>query len=273
MALGTPVLAGAAGTVAFAGVGASFSCPLLGKVVTDQNLVQINHVLPGGIGFQTHYVHLDTVLVSKGQTVTEGQQIGTVGKKGCALNPHLHFRVLQTTGTRTGSPTVVDPYGWTGAGTDPWAAAADGAESRALFKRGEAPDLFRRFDVDLNPNSGDTQFVGITRVQFQGVRDDENPDNEFIEVTRDNRFAPATLDLTGFTISGKAGVVFTFPAGFTLVPGRETVRVYMGTGTSTDAVLYAAHSAGVLDNRTECVELHNAANLLRTRVGWGAGCP
>ncbi len=45
------------------------------------------------------YAHLDTLLVTDGQRVRQGQKIGTVGKTGNArhpvIQPHLHLEVMQ----------------------------------------------------------------------------------------------------------------------------------------------------------------------------------
>lgn len=55
------------------------------------NIVLINH--PGG-GVYAQYAHLDTMMVKKGQNVSVGQQIGTIGKgdKG-RFKAHLHFEI------------------------------------------------------------------------------------------------------------------------------------------------------------------------------------
>lgn len=50
-------------------------------------------VLAHGGSWQTHYAHLDTVLVSCGQFVGQGQLIGTVGQSGSSSFPHLHLEL------------------------------------------------------------------------------------------------------------------------------------------------------------------------------------
>jgi hypothetical protein len=109
-------------------------------------------------------------------------------------------------------------------------------------------------------------------VPYQGVRDDQNPNNEYIEVTRNARVAPAQLDISGFTLTTRAGLVFTFPAGTVLSDALPTARVYVGSGTPTTGVLYWGQSAGVLDNLAECVRFRNTAGFLRNEAGWGGGC-
>jgi murein DD-endopeptidase MepM/ murein hydrolase activator NlpD len=43
----------------------------------------------------TRYTHLDTMLVSAGDVVTKGQQIGTMGSTGRATMPQLHFEIIE----------------------------------------------------------------------------------------------------------------------------------------------------------------------------------
>ena len=81
---GTPVLAAESGVVTFAGQSA-----ILGGL-----MVYIQH--SGGL--ETRYMHLATgsILVKKGQRVSAGQRIGTVGSTGITQSAaHLHFEVLQ----------------------------------------------------------------------------------------------------------------------------------------------------------------------------------
>jgi murein DD-endopeptidase MepM/ murein hydrolase activator NlpD len=272
MPVGTPVRAVAAGSVVFAGLSDPFLCPLLSATVQNPVII-VEHSLPAGVRVRSVYIHLSRMDVAVGATVTEGQQVGLSGQQGCALAPHLHFEVRRVTETKTGQPTAIDPYGWAGAGTDPWAAAPDGAVSINLWKTGQAPTLFRFITLPLNPNPGDNVFVAMTAVRFQGVRDDQNPNNEYVEVTRDNRFAPATLDLTGFTIKNKAGDTFTFPVGFTLTTDRTVVRVFTGSGTNTTTELFWGQSAGKWNNLLDCIKLFNAAGVIRNGAGWGSSTP
>ena len=53
------------------------------------NYVVIEHAN----GVRTLYAHCASVSVSVGQTVSQGQQIGTVGSTGNSTGPHLHFEV------------------------------------------------------------------------------------------------------------------------------------------------------------------------------------
>lgn len=44
-------------------------------------------------GFSTKYAHLNQVLVEEGETVQQGQKIGTLGSTGLSTGPHLHYEV------------------------------------------------------------------------------------------------------------------------------------------------------------------------------------
>ncbi|WP_257479092.1 M23 family metallopeptidase [Acidipropionibacterium jensenii] len=64
-------------------------------------------VIDHGGGVQTAYLHMyeSGILVSEGDKVTAGQQIGRVGSSGNSTGCHLHFEVLLD-----GSPTDPVPY-------------------------------------------------------------------------------------------------------------------------------------------------------------------
>lgn len=52
-------------------------------------MVKISH----GNGVETVYGHCSKLLVSVGQTVTQGQVIANVGSTGDSTGPHLHLEV------------------------------------------------------------------------------------------------------------------------------------------------------------------------------------
>jgi GH25 family lysozyme M1 (1,4-beta-N-acetylmuramidase)/murein DD-endopeptidase MepM/ murein hydrolase activator NlpD/uncharacterized protein YozE (UPF0346 family) len=73
-------------------------------------------------GYQTQYLHLDSLNVSLGATITRGQLIGKSGNTGASTGPHLHFEVKKLVG---GAWKAVDPYGWTGSGSDPYSVTTN----------------------------------------------------------------------------------------------------------------------------------------------------
>jgi murein DD-endopeptidase MepM/ murein hydrolase activator NlpD len=76
---GTPIYATADGTVLRAG----------GKSGGYDNLVELDH----GRGITTRYGHMSAILVSAGQHVTRGEQIGRMGSTGRSTGNHLHYEV------------------------------------------------------------------------------------------------------------------------------------------------------------------------------------
>jgi len=79
--IGTPVLAAAGGTVRVAkSSGYNFGYG---------NYIIVTHAN----GSETVYAHLSRVLVSQGQPVGQGTQIGAVGSSGNSTGPHLHFEI------------------------------------------------------------------------------------------------------------------------------------------------------------------------------------
>ncbi|MEM0951283.1 MAG: M23 family metallopeptidase [Cyanobacteria bacterium P01_H01_bin.74] len=74
----TRILSAESGKVTFSGWQAGY-----GRLVT------VNH----GNGFVSRYAHCAKILVKKGQTVSKGQTIATIGSSGHSTGPHLHFEI------------------------------------------------------------------------------------------------------------------------------------------------------------------------------------
>jgi len=75
---GTTIRAADDGTVTFAGRHGNYG-----------NLIIINH----GGGIETYYAHCNSINVSVGDKVQQGEKIGTVGTTGRTTGPHVHFEV------------------------------------------------------------------------------------------------------------------------------------------------------------------------------------
>jgi len=88
---GTPILAPASGTVAFAG-----RWSIRGNVV----------VLDHGAGVHTVHAHAANFAVAPGQTVAAGQPVAYVGSTGLSTGPHLHWEVRV-------NGVAVEPLEWT----------------------------------------------------------------------------------------------------------------------------------------------------------------
>lgn len=99
-AIGTPVMAAAAGTV----------------VIADSHYFSGNSVfIDHGDDLVTMYFHLDVITAAEGDLVRAGDVIGTVGSTGRVTGPHLHFGVR-----------------WHGARIDPMVLLADRPEPVTL---------------------------------------------------------------------------------------------------------------------------------------------
>lgn len=83
---GLAILASASGRVSFTGGGWGGGYG---------NHIIISH----GNGFSTLYGHLSRIMVSNGQWVNQGQQIGVMGSTGWSTGTHLHFEIR-----KNGSP-------------------------------------------------------------------------------------------------------------------------------------------------------------------------
>ena len=79
-AAGSPIHAAMRGTVALVGYNGIYG-----------HYVILRHAE----GYQSLYAHLQSVSVSRGDTVRQGQRIGAMGSTGYSTGTHLHFSVFQ----------------------------------------------------------------------------------------------------------------------------------------------------------------------------------
>ena len=92
---GTPVRATAAGEVKFTGRNGGY-----GKTV------EIEHEF----GFSTLYAHLNDYEVEAGETINQGDVVGTVGSTGRATGSHLHYEVRVNGETVDPDPYLVEEF-------------------------------------------------------------------------------------------------------------------------------------------------------------------
>jgi len=91
--------------------GTKIYAPMEGKVLTAGyygdfgNYIIINH----SNGFSSRYAHMATIDVKEGDVVSLGQVIGTVGKTGMSMGPHLHFEILKN-GNFVNPDDYLEPY-------------------------------------------------------------------------------------------------------------------------------------------------------------------
>ncbi|WP_129678350.1 peptidoglycan DD-metalloendopeptidase family protein [Candidatus Chloroploca sp. Khr17] len=126
MSVGQTIIAAADGVVVDvavdrqeAGVGQSWCIdypytPVTGMIIQHQ---------VEGITYRTWYWHLESQGIATnprtgqrfqlGDTIFRGEMVGRSGNTGCSTGPHLHFGVQR-------SGVATDPYGWCGAGSDPY---------------------------------------------------------------------------------------------------------------------------------------------------------
>lgn len=87
--------------------------------------IRIKHDVNGNGNYnddnlRSYYLHFESVAVSIGQIVQEGQFLGMGGSTGYSSTPHLHFEVQRSNDNFTYTAWPVDPFGWSGPGTDPY---------------------------------------------------------------------------------------------------------------------------------------------------------
>ena len=77
------------------------------------------------LGLSTLYAHIaTTTAATTSQVVSRGNYIADMDSTGdCATGAHLHFGVMD--GYSTTTSERIDPYGWWGTSTDPWAYNQD----------------------------------------------------------------------------------------------------------------------------------------------------
>ncbi len=85
--------------------GMDFTCPkgtdiqatgagVIEKIIKKKSGYGTHIIINHGYGYQSLYAHMGSVSVKKGEKVSRGQIIGTVGNTGTSTAPHLHYEVI-----------------------------------------------------------------------------------------------------------------------------------------------------------------------------------
>ena len=131
-ATGEPVAAPAAGSVSFAG-----TVPTSGQSVTIET----------ADGFSVTLTHLGSIVVAKGETVTEGEEVGTIGPSGTPEldGPYVHLGIRVTADPNgyvdplSLLPPVPQAGGSDSGSTTPQPSASSGSSSSAAPVSAPAP--------------------------------------------------------------------------------------------------------------------------------------
>jgi hypothetical protein len=119
MPSGIPIVAAADGTVRLArGDSTKGGCDP--SFAAEANYVVISH--PSGL--ETQYLHLESVVVTAGDKVKEGDLLGYSGKTGWACGSHLHFKVARPDGSAWNNPSIPSRIkGYGDPAAEAWVAA------------------------------------------------------------------------------------------------------------------------------------------------------
>jgi hypothetical protein len=121
--------------------------------------------------------------------------------------------------------------------------------------------------------NGEQWPIGIARIRFMGENDAANPNNEFVELVADARYAGPSHDMSGYRLRNHAGDEFTFPSGFRIEAGLN-VRIFSGTGVNALRQLYWGRAAPAWGNRGDCMRVvYPSGTQLTWRYGNSSSCP
>ncbi len=125
--LGTPVYSTADGTITVSECAKRATGTSCRGRDTGFGKLAISH---GSTGYTTIFLHLSYMAdnVSVGTWYPKGTLVGYTGQTApYSISPHLHVSVSK-------NGTYVDPYGWTGSGTDPYPGLNVGVQNTRLWE-------------------------------------------------------------------------------------------------------------------------------------------
>lgn len=134
---GTPLRAVADGRVLFAGLERLRPCPALGRSV-QALLIELVHDSQSGERLVSVYGTCHAWTSRRGPGSPAGRSSGSPATRAAAAR-----RISTSALARDvdGEYRLFDPYGWHGAGDDPWALDLRGVPSIWMWNRGQAPPL------------------------------------------------------------------------------------------------------------------------------------
>jgi murein DD-endopeptidase MepM/ murein hydrolase activator NlpD len=193
-------------------------------------------------GYNTYYGHMSSVAVQSCSTVgctfvPHGEMLGISGTTGNSSGPHLHLLV------RNPSNKSVDPYGWQGAGTDPWvnnqkeslwvAFPSLVASAGRIYPSGPALEYPRTPATGLIVDDGSPGF-------------DETPDECWNDIAAGSAQGGVMRFSKPRTTAPSCTAQWKFPAGSST--GMYAVYVHIpAIRATTEGAIYTIHHAGESD--------------------------
>ncbi|MEP0805819.1 MAG: peptidoglycan DD-metalloendopeptidase family protein, partial [Chloroflexota bacterium] len=212
-------------------------------------------------GYNTYYGHMSSVAVQACSTpgctfVPHGEVLGISGTTGNSSGPHLHFLVRDPAGKS------VDPYGWKGSGSSPWAPQ----QKESLWV---AYPSLAYYGAQIYPSGDPLDFPprpsGGIIVDDGSLEFDETPDGCWTQVpassATNGRMSTVKPRNTSATCSGR----WSFPTGV----GEGTYAVYIripAIKATSQGAVYTIRHAG----RSDRIVLNQAVfpNIYYVTDGW-----
>lgn len=212
-------------------------------------------------GYNTYYGHMSSVAVqacsAPGCTfIPHGEVLGISGTTGNSSGPHLHFLV------RNPSGRSVDPYGWKGSGSSPWAFQQNEslwvAYPSLVYYRSQIYPSGQPLDYPPRPSGG--IIVDDGSLEF-----DETPDGCWAQTNTgsatNGRMSYVQPNLAAPTCAGQ----WIFPQGS--ASGMYSVYVRIpAIRATTEGAIYTIRHAG----RSDQVVVNQAVfpNIYYVTDGW-----
>lgn len=149
---------------------------------------------PEGKNYSLYYAHLDTQLVTTGQTVMKGQPVGLVGNTGNAINttPHLHFGIYTRGGAVDPLPYIdnrtVQPKNITASRSNlnKWVRAAKNTKVFELINTADtAFTVERGTTMKILSATAENYLVQFANGKMASIKSDLVTDQPLMDITTD----------------------------------------------------------------------------------------